>query len=68
MDAALAILAIFIFLVVSEYMWRREPKHEEFARKFIHISVGTFVAFWPYFLSRYQIILLSLAFLIVVAI
>lgn len=64
----LAILAIFILLLASEYLWRRKRYHPELARKFVHISVGTFVAFWPFFLSWPQIELLSLAFLVVVVI
>jgi dolichol kinase len=39
----------------------------EVGRKFVHIIVGSFVAFWPFFLSWYQIRLLSLGFLVVVA-
>ena len=42
--------------------------HGEFSRKFVHITVGSFVAFWPFFLNWYQIQLLSVAFLICVAI
>ena len=37
--------------------------HGEFSRKFVHITVGSFVAFWPFFLSWRQIQLLSVAFL-----
>ncbi len=40
--------------------------HSELGRKFIHVTVGSFVAFWPFFLSWPQIELLSVAFLIVV--
>ena len=42
--------------------------HGEFSRKFIHITVGSLVAFWPFFLSWRQIQLLSIAFLIVVVV
>lgn len=42
--------------------------HEEFSRKFVHITVGSFVAFWPFFLTWTQIELLSLAFLVVIVV
>ena len=62
-----AILAVFVVLVSSEIWWRKRAMHGEFSRKFVHITVGSFVAFWPFFLSWNQIRLLSLAFLIVVS-
>lgn len=42
--------------------------HVEITRKFVHVSVGTFVAFWPFFLSWNQIRLLSVAFIVVIGI
>lgn len=53
-------------LALSEAWWRTHTVHNEFSRKFVHITVGSFVAFWPFFLSWRDIRLLSLAFLIVV--
>lgn len=58
------VLAILLF---GEWMWRRQRIHGEFSRKFVHITVGSFVAFWPYFLSVNEIRLLSLGFIIVAA-
>lgn len=63
--AAIVVLAI---LLLSELGWRRHWLHGEIGRKFVHISVGTFVAFWPYFLDWSEIRLLSLAFFVVVLI
>jgi len=51
-------------LVTSEVLWRAKLMRGEVARKFVHISVGTFVAFWPYFMSWGQIVLMSAAFLV----
>ena len=62
---AATVLAIFTLLMGSELWWRRHNMHEEFSRKFLHITIGTFVAFWPFFLSWGQIELLSIAFLLV---
>jgi phytol kinase len=62
----LTVVAVFIVLVANELLWRRIEKPNEFSRKFVHITVGSFVAFWPLFLSWTEIILLSGAFLVVV--
>jgi phytol kinase len=64
----LTILAVFVLLVASEIWWRKREAHGEFSRKFVHITVGSFVAFWPFFLSWRQIEGLSVAFLLVVAV
>jgi phytol kinase len=62
------ITAIFVLLLGSELYWRKHVVHDEFSRKFIHLTVGSFVAFWPFFLSWGEIQLLSLAFFVVVGI
>ena len=67
MTVILALAAVFLLLVISELWWRRQPEHQEFTRKFVHITVGSFVAFWPYIMTRQQIILLGIAFIVVVA-
>ena len=66
MRVALTVAIVFVLLVVCEIWWRRRHSHDEFSRKFIHLTVGSFVAFWPFFLSWNQIYLLSLAFIVVV--
>jgi phytol kinase len=63
MALALTILVVCILLVFNELWWRKHPIHSEFSRKFIHVTVGSFVAFWPYFLSWHEIQFLSIAFL-----
>jgi phytol kinase len=68
MALVLTVLAVLTLLTVNELWWRRHPVHSELSRKFIHVTVGSFVAFWPYFLSWRQIQLLSIAFLVVVVI
>lgn len=64
---ALVVLIVFVLIAVSELLWRKLDVDPEYTRKFIHISVGTFVAFWPLFLTRDEIIGLSAAFVVVVA-
>jgi dolichol kinase len=60
------VLIVFALLLFSEIWWRRRQVHGEFSRKFVHITVGSFVAFWPFFLSWPQIEWLSVAFLLTV--
>lgn len=64
----LVTVAVVLGLLIGcELYWRRHRLHGELSRKFIHITVGTFVASWPFFLGWGQIQLLSVAFLIVVS-
>jgi phytol kinase len=54
--------------VSAEYLSRSKQIHAELTRKLVHVAVGTFVAFWPFFLSWREIQVLSLAFFFVVCI
>jgi phytol kinase len=65
-ELAASVLGILAFLIVNELWWRRHTMHDEFSRKLVHITVGSFVAFWPFFLSWTEIELLSVAFFLVV--
>src|SRR3990167_8005707 len=65
------ILALFVLLILllrSEYLYRKRTIHVEKTRKFTHITVGTFVAFWPFFLSFRAIQWISLFLLVAVLI
>lgn len=64
----LTIFIIFVLLVGSELWWRKKHPHNELSRKFVHITVGSFAAFWPWFLSWHQILFLSAAFVVVICI
>jgi phytol kinase len=66
MAIILSVLIVFMILCLSELGWRRQWFDNELGRKFVHITVGSFVAFWPFFMTWNQIRLLSLAFLVVV--
>jgi phytol kinase len=68
MALILTVLFVFLVLLGSELWWRKRITHSEFSRKFVHITVGSFVAFWPFFLSWNEIRLLGLGFLIIVGI
>ncbi len=60
-----AIAAIFLILLFTEYLQRHKWLTGEANRKFIHISVASFVASWPFFMSFQMIELISIAFLAV---
>jgi len=62
-----AVAVVFILLVFSEFYWRKNIVHDEISRKFVHITVGSFVATWPFFMGWGQIQILSIAFVITVA-
>lgn len=64
MNILLAVLPIVGLLIGAEIWWRLRGEDEEFSRKFVHIAVGSFVAFWPFFLEWNEIRVLSLLFLI----
>lgn len=66
MALILTILTVFVLLIANEIWWRRKHVRDEFSRKFVHITVGSFVAFWPFFLDWNDIKLLSIAFIVVV--
>jgi phytol kinase len=61
-----AVAVVFLILVFAEYLSRYKGVHSELTRKIVHVFVGMFVAFWPFFLSWRQIQVLSLLFLAVV--
>jgi dolichol kinase len=50
-------------LIVGELLWQKRILKGEFARKFVHILAATYAAFWPLFMSRENIALLSLIFI-----
>lgn len=66
MSFILSAALVFVVLCMSEVGWRRGYMTSEVGRKFVHITVGSFVAFWPFFLTWNQIRLLSLTFIVAV--
>lgn len=60
----LVCLVVLAALLFAEFGKRKRWMSNELGRKSVHITVGTFVAFWPLFLSWPQIIGLSIAFII----
>jgi dolichol kinase len=64
MLALVVVAVIFLILIGAEYLSRKKGLHAELSRKLIHVSAGTFAAFWPFFLSWHQIQILSIIFLV----
>jgi len=60
----LSLLFVGLLLIINELWWSRHKTHEELPRKLIHIIVGSFVAFWPFYISWNWIRIISLAFLL----
>lgn len=68
MAFVLTLLGVLVVLLSAEFLARRTNMHAELTRKFVHMIVGTFVAFWPFFLSWRQIELISLMMFVIIAI
>jgi len=51
---------ILVLLLVNEYAWRKGKLQAEEARKVVHVLVGSFIAFWPLYMSWRTIQVLSI--------
>lgn len=56
---AVSLLGVGVLLRLGEQL-RRRHYHPEIVRKFVHITVATFAATWPFFMSWTHIELMSL--------
>ena len=67
MLAIIACLAgVFALLVISELLGRKKILRGDLQRQFVHVSVGSFIAFWPWLVSFDTIAWLGVALLAVV--
>ena len=64
--ALLSVVAIFLFLVFVEFITRNKNLRGEASRKLVHIGVGSFIAFWPFFMPIKSILLLCIALFAVI--
>ncbi len=46
---------VFATLLLNEYLWKKKILKGEGSRKFMHILIGSFGAFWPFFMTWRQI-------------
>ena len=56
---------VFLILIINEFYVSKKIKHYEYTRKFAHVLIGTFVAFWPFYISYQSIRIISLLFILV---
>lgn len=56
----IALVGVCLLVVTGEYLRRVHLFHAEVTRKFIHITVASFAASWPFFLEWNQIYLVSM--------
>ena len=59
-ELILTLAGVCVLIVMGEYLRRVHLLHTEVTRKFIHISVAAFAAFWPTYLEWNQIYLISM--------
>lgn len=64
----LSLLAIFLLLVVTEALWRKDKLGIEVSRKIVHMGTGTMIAFWPLYLKWEVIQAMSVLLLVAVLI
>lgn len=57
---------VFALLVIGELLNRKKILRGDLQRQFLHITVGSFVAFWPWLISLETIAWIGLAMLAVV--
>lgn len=67
-DLLAACSAIFVLLLVCEFLWRTKRIHVETSRKIIHMGTGVLVAFMPFFINYQLIQALSIGFLAVIVV
>lgn len=58
---------IFLLLLLADWLASKKYLKGEFHRKFLHITAGSFIAFWPWLISWRWIQILGLAMLAVMA-
>jgi dolichol kinase len=58
---AFCLFGIFALLVITELLGEYKILKGEYRRKFLHITAGTFIAFWPWLISWRSIELIGLA-------
>lgn len=59
----IVVFCVLLLLVLGNYLFDRQLLKGEYSRKFVHITVGTFVAFWPWIISWREIQVLGLLML-----
>src|ERR1051325_5144210 len=63
---AFCLFGVFTLLLIGETLSRKKILKGENQRKFSHIAIGTFIAFWPWLISWRAIQIIAVAMLAVV--
>ncbi len=50
-EILISLIGIGLLLVINQYVWSRKIVRGEASRKLAHISIGTFIATWPIYMS-----------------
>ena len=63
---AFCLAGVFALLIISELLGQRKKLQGDSQRQFVHITVGSFIAFWPWLISWRSIQIIGVAMLTVV--
>jgi dolichol kinase len=63
--AVFCAIVIFLILVLAEVLAAKKVLRGEYLRKFVHITTGSFIAFWPWLVSWHWLQILGLAMIVV---
>jgi len=63
---AFCLAGVFALLIISELLGQRKKLHGDLQRQFVHITVGSFIAFWPWLIGWRTIQIIGVAMLAVV--
>ncbi|HET8991836.1 MAG TPA: hypothetical protein VFN31_02265 [Candidatus Saccharimonadales bacterium] len=68
MAVLITLTVIFLALCINEIWWRLKKRRSELSRKSIHIVIGVYTSFWPFYLSFTEIKALSIACIVVMVV
>ena len=54
------LFGLLVLLIIAEFIGKKKLLKGEYHRKFLHITAGTFIAFWPWLISWRWIQVISL--------
>lgn len=61
----ICLAGIFLILLTAELLRERKVLKGEYLRKYVHVTAGTFIAFWPWLISWRTIQALSLLMVLI---
>lgn len=67
LEVIACLVGVFVLLVIDDILARAKILKAEYRRKFVHITVGTFVASWPWIISWRSIQIIGILMFAIVA-